>query len=414
MEDDIWLCRAGGMNIGIARALASIVAGAVLLLAPVPAVLAQSNTVAKPSSLAAEEKATCTQNLKVIYEAIQKYQTDHKDLPNWLSDLVPDYLPDLKVLTCPVCRRTGKTEAPPLADPKISSSYLFEFCPAPLGSMAPNAPNHTRREWKRRQMGLVGSGVPIVRCRFHSPLLNVSFDGKIYDSPAQWESVFTNRVGANALSATTLFGDVPPLPPSPPPYPLRDVKARPQLFDLSKFYNTRLTDFWPSNTLGGTRIVNGLHNFEGIEFDLRGIIQLASKSLPDKRFPAQVKNIPVHQKCKQLHFLYGVRLETDSPEGCQIASCYVHFTGYAARLEIPVYYGPDVRDWHRLPGEPAPPTELTLPWKETGSPGESKRPPVRVFKTAWANLAPDVEIDTLELVSAMAAPVPLLIAITAE
>ena len=30
-------------------------------------------------------------NLKVIYLAIQAYQTDHKDLPDWLSDLMhPD------------------------------------------------------------------------------------------------------------------------------------------------------------------------------------------------------------------------------------------------------------------------------------------------------------------------------------
>src|SRR5512138_2422073 len=65
-----------------------------------------------------EEKKACTANLQVIYRAIQTFQEDHKDLPFWLSDLVPQYLPDATVLICPVCRRTGKTEAPPLADPK--------------------------------------------------------------------------------------------------------------------------------------------------------------------------------------------------------------------------------------------------------------------------------------------------------
>ena len=32
-------------------------------------------------------------NLKVIYDAIQAFEADHHDLPNWLSDLVPQYLP---------------------------------------------------------------------------------------------------------------------------------------------------------------------------------------------------------------------------------------------------------------------------------------------------------------------------------
>ena len=49
-------------------------------------------------------------NLKTIYDAIQKpYQVDHKELPNWLSDLVPQYLDDVTAFsTCPVCNRTGQ------------------------------------------------------------------------------------------------------------------------------------------------------------------------------------------------------------------------------------------------------------------------------------------------------------------
>src|SRR5262245_25483306 len=57
------------------------------------------------TDLAANEKEDCTKNLKVIYDGIEAYRKDHKDLPNWLSDLVPDYLPDANVLVCPVCRR---------------------------------------------------------------------------------------------------------------------------------------------------------------------------------------------------------------------------------------------------------------------------------------------------------------------
>ena len=50
---------------------------------------AQDSSTVKTSDLAGEEKEACSRNLKSIYDAIEAYQRDHKDLPNWLSDLVP-------------------------------------------------------------------------------------------------------------------------------------------------------------------------------------------------------------------------------------------------------------------------------------------------------------------------------------
>jgi len=187
-----------------------LVMGLLAAAASVPLALAQSAPAAEDAKLAAQEKEACSKNLKRVYDAIQAFQDEHRDLPNWLSDLVPQYLDDANVLICPVCRRTGRTEAAPLADPKLPSSYLFEFCPVPLGSLATNAPNRTRREWKRRQMGLVGSQVPVVRCRHHKPVLNLAFDGKIYESPASWEALLTNRVDAVGLTAARLFASERP------------------------------------------------------------------------------------------------------------------------------------------------------------------------------------------------------------
>src|SRR4051812_39128503 len=49
-------------------------------------------------SLAADaaetDRETCRKNLNTLYSAIQAYRVDHKDLPGWLSDLVPKYLKD--------------------------------------------------------------------------------------------------------------------------------------------------------------------------------------------------------------------------------------------------------------------------------------------------------------------------------
>src|SRR5665213_2540065 len=179
---------------------------ALICLLP-PSVLAQAEqAAADEAKLATEEREGCIRNLKIIYAAIQNYRTDHKDIPNWLSDLVPQYLPDASVLICPVCKRTGQTEVSMLADPKIPCSYLYEFCPLQLGKgEAPDDPTKTRRDWKRRQMGLVGSIVPIVRCRHHAMVLNLAFDGRIYESPPLWEDLLTNQLDVAELKPARIF-----------------------------------------------------------------------------------------------------------------------------------------------------------------------------------------------------------------
>ena len=373
-------------------------------------------------SRAQEEKEACTRNLKVIYEAIQAFQADHHDLPNWLSDLVPQYLADANVLICPVCRRTGQTEAPPLADPKLPSSYLFEFCPAPLGSAATNAPTRTRREWKRRQMGLVGSQVPLVRCRHHTPVLNLAFDGRIFESPSLWELLFTNRVSAAELRPARIFAGEPApaansrkKPAVALHIPARDPGARKELLDLTRFYNAGLNEAWHGNKNNDlAELPTGLQTFGGVEFDVRGIVQLCSQSPAATQYPVLVKGIPVHQPCQRLHFLHAAGFGNPGDEEKQIGTYVVHFATNQMRLEIPIRYGHEVRNWHSQAGEPAAPEDLTIAWKGQNALSKSNGRSIRLFLTTWTNTAPDVEITSIDFVSSMAMPAPFLIAISVE
>ncbi|SPE61475.1 conserved hypothetical protein [Verrucomicrobia bacterium] len=386
-------------------------------MAAAPGAWAQREAATNAASLAAQEREACTRNLKLIYAAIQAYQNDHKDVPNWLSDLVPQYLPDANVLICPVCRRTGKTEAAPLADPNLPCSYLYEFCPVYLDTTGiTNGPTRTRRDWKRRQMGLVGSVVPIVRCRNHDPVLNVAFDGKIYDSTLFWENLFTNRVSAAELTAARLFADdAPPRPRSAASFPPRDPNARAALLDLTKFYNAALTEAWEGKTNEDlAALPRGIRTFSGVEFDVRGIVQTASRALVDKKYPTQVKGIPVRRKCKQLHFLHAVGFGSPADEGVQVGAYFVHFAGNQARLEIPIVYGHDVRDWHTLPDEAPPSGELAVAWTQDASSAKMVGSPLRLFTTTWTNLAPDTEIESLDFASSVGDAAPFLVAITAE
>ena len=154
----------------------------------------------------ADEKQLCAKNLSRIDAAIRAYREQNKELPHWLSDLVPDYLDDINILICPVTRRTGQLQNFGLADPKLATSYIYEFCSAPVPQSIGGDGRITMREWKQRQMVLAGDIVPIVRCHLHNPLLNLSFGGKVYESPATWEGLVTNQVNAAELSIGSLLG----------------------------------------------------------------------------------------------------------------------------------------------------------------------------------------------------------------
>ncbi len=390
-----------------------------LLCLPPPLAWAQTNAAEQDPNLALDDKEGCVRNLKRIFDAIQDYRADHKDIPNWLSDLVPQYL-DASVLICPVCKRTGQTESPPLADPKIPCSYLYEFCPVPLGKIdAPGDPAKTRRDWKRRQMGLVGSIVPIVRCRHHATVLNLAFDGRIYESLSWWEDLLTNQIDIADLQPARIFAA-----PSNPvaansssqklPFPPRDPQARPGLINLGAYYNASLTESWhgnPNNDLAS--LPSGVQNFAGVDYDVRGIIQLGGKSPGAERFPARVNGIKIQQKCARLYFLHAAGFGSVTNEGGQIGSYVLHFATNQMQLAIPIIYGRDVRDWHTLAGEkPAP--DLTVAWTGVNAVSAAAHNTIRLFTTTWVNLVPEVEIESIDFVSAMNPAAPFLIAITAE
>jgi hypothetical protein len=197
--------------------------------------------------------------------------------------------------------------------------------------------------------------------------------------------------------------------------PGRLLQATPNLIDLTEYYNAALVQTWhpaatsqfSSNSLDV--LPPGLLELGGVVFDIRGIVQLSGRDLERAggRYPHRIAGIPIGQTCRQLHFLQACGW--DSPEGTTIATYHVHYAN-GQEQKVPVVYGEDVRDWNTA-GDPE--TELTrgtVVWSGTNK----ARVLVRLFKSTWLNPFPEVEIVSLDYISAMDDAAPFLIAITAE
>lgn len=371
----------------------------------------------------------CRQNLAKINTALQKYRAEKKQLPNWLSDLVPQYLEDINTLSCPVTRRTGKVNNFGLNDPKLATSYLYEFCNVPIPPSIAGGSRHTMREWKEKQAEIAGDVVPIVRCHNHPRQLSLSLGGRIFENTNAWEGMFSNRIPAESLSLSKIFPGEAPLtpPPAQPTYQApaiirisaRDPQAPSSLIDLTDYYNAGLNEGWHrvGNTASGESdlswLPKGLQSFAGTDFDVRGIVQLAGKSLMNPRYPQSIKGIRVNRKCTYLNFLHATGWNV--PEGTRIGHYRVVYAGGDER-EIPITYGLDVRDWY-MPSGAAPgpdPKNSVTAWMGKSPATQAQGVSLRLFKTAWENPLASTRIETLDYVSAMTNCAPFLIAITAE
>ncbi len=142
-----------------------------------------------------ENVEICKQHLLEIGKAIQVYQQENGDFPEWLSELHPEYLPDVNLLLCPADSVGGKALFPPNIDPKMPVSYGYGF-----------HPGYRKRTTENRAM--YGDVLPLVRCRHHvnQPFgcLNLSFSFKVYPSSQVWEYIPEEMYGTSEKAIAAL------------------------------------------------------------------------------------------------------------------------------------------------------------------------------------------------------------------
>jgi hypothetical protein len=189
----------------------------------------------------------------------------------------------------------------------------------------------------------------------------------------------------------------------------RDPQTPLYLLDLTQNFNATLDENIlrnPDARATLSVVPQGRQTLAGVEFDVRGLIQLSSRLLKDidSSFPERVEGISVAQECRRLHFLQAN--SWNGPERGEVGRYVVHFAD-GQTVEFPLVYGAELRSMN-LSSNPTP--RATVAWTGTNAAHQA----LRLFKTTWENPRPDVAIETLDFISQMTAAAPFVLAITAE
>jgi hypothetical protein len=198
--------------------------------------------------------------------------------------------------------------------------------------------------------------------------------------------------------------------------PPRNPSTKKNLIDLSGHYNGSPREGWlPTTPMGTTAqktlpITLGVGRFDGVDFDVRGLIQLSGNKIKAAggEFPEKVTDIKVGLKCRKLYFLQAAAWGSFVKNGVQIGSFTVHYVNDSKR-EILIVQGEDLGNWTGTDNDDLLRRGAVV-WKGENAAEQS----VRVYKSVWDNPQPELEIRSLDFVSKMTDASPFLIAITAE
>ena len=195
--------------------------------------------------------------------------------------------------------------------------------------------------------------------------------------------------------------------------PPRDPQAGGDLIDLSLYYNVGLTESWHtgSGTSDLSELRRGIQTLAGIQFDVRGLIQVGAESRTGETYPTKVADIAIQRACQRLHFLHAAIDAFSQPDGTRIGSYVIRYSN-GRQSEFPIVIGVSLADWFDQPNEEN--KTFTIAW--TGQNAASRRQgrKIRLFRSTWENPAPGETVRSIDFVWTASEAAPFLVAITAE
>lgn len=193
--------------------------------------------------------------------------------------------------------------------------------------------------------------------------------------------------------------------------PVRAPQAGTNLVDLSCWYNAPLTVAWHSSGQPGNSLCElpqGLQHLAGVDFDVRGLIQVGSIGPNGHPYPRQVEEIALGRACRRLHFLHAAVWAR--PDGVQLGNYILHYVD-GRDLELPLVIGRDIADWY-VNNSAAPDCEVA--WTGYNPHTRPTSQQLRLFKRTWDNPFPDIPIRSLDFISKGLRAAPFLVALTIE
>ncbi|HRI11607.1 MAG TPA: WD40 repeat domain-containing serine/threonine protein kinase [Verrucomicrobiota bacterium] len=188
--------------------------------------------------------------------------------------------------------------------------------------------------------------------------------------------------------------------------------------DLTPFYTAPLHPNWDDEVYRGElpEIPSGLFSANGVRFDVRGIIQLSGGRMKgvNPNLPQAVTNIPVAQLVRRVHFLSHANIAPRSVlRPLEIARVRLNYSD-GTSTEFPVRLGEEVEDWWSRPRGPLVPKRASIVWRGISSSSETASSWQQICHFAFDNPHPEIELASIDLVSAMETPSLYVLAITIE
>jgi hypothetical protein len=204
-------------------------------------------------------------------------------------------------------------------------------------------------------------------------------------------------------------------PKRPMDIPPRDPAAKAHWLDLSLWYNAGLIGDWHGNQPENdfSTLPTGIQAFAGMEFDVRGLIQLHASDSGTVSYPRAVHNIPLGHRCRKLHFLHNTLFGRAVTRGQTIGAYIPHYADGKA-VTVPLRMGENILDWWGSPDKLPPTGTTVLAWKGINGLSAKRGQSIHLNKFTWENSRPDVEQSALDFKGEAKTAGPFLVAVTAE
>jgi WD40 repeat protein len=192
----------------------------------------------------------------------------------------------------------------------------------------------------------------------------------------------------------------------------RDPCATAHQIDLTAFYNRSLAkDGLGVADVDWAELPQGLQQFGGTLFDLRGFIGISGHCPDGPDYPKAVTHIPVKTRGRFIHVLHFTSFECN--DGIKVGAYLLRYAN-GQTAEFPVEYGRDVRNWWTVDGEPAVTPSAAVVWVGSTPGAAASGRTIRLWKRTYVNPVPEFDIAEMDFVSAMAYPAPALMAVTID